>query len=157
MLRQSQADRAAGNDHEIVVPIEIEAAVEEFIEGSLKPVIAAVDSQDVGAAAFEHRGELVTVHDQIANSVQLLDLLLHLAAKFQWIRDFVKWLGSPARPDDYNRSITQHPAEGGLAHFNALHFVEQHFDRLPAGQARLDYHTAVRHRHFRRVPPHHAH
>ena len=55
--------------------------------------------------------------------VQLLNLLLHLAAKFQRMRDFVKWLGSPARPDHHNRSVTQHPAERRLAHFDALHFV----------------------------------
>src|ERR1700732_2426037 len=39
-------------------------------------------------------------------SVQLLNLLLHLAAKFQWMRDFVKWLGSPTCPYHHNRSIT---------------------------------------------------
>ena len=59
--------------------------------------------------------------------VQLLNLLLHLATKFQRMRDFVKWLGSSARPDHHNRSVTQHPAESRLAHFDALHFVKLAF------------------------------
>lgn len=84
-------------------------------------------------------------------------MLLHLAAKFQRMRDFVKRLGSATRPDDYDRSITEHPAESRLAHFDALHFAQKHFDGLAAGEARLDHYAPVGDRHFRRVPPHHAH
>ena len=76
--------------------------------------------------------------------VQLLDLLLHPATKFQRMGDLVEGLGSPARSDHHNCSVTQRPAENRLAHFDALYFVEQHFDRLPADQARLDYNPSVR-------------
>src|SRR5579872_2083281 len=89
--------------------------------------------------------------------VQFLDLLLHLAAKFQRMRDFLKWLGSSACPDHYNGAVTKHPAKGRFLHFNALDFGQEHFDGLAAGQSGLDHHAAIRHRHFGGVTAHHAH
>jgi hypothetical protein len=55
--------------------------------------------------------------------VKLLNLLLHLAAKIERMRDFVKWIGSPARADQHDRSVAQYPTESRLGHFDALHFV----------------------------------
>jgi hypothetical protein len=55
--------------------------------------------------------------------VKLLNLLLYLAAKFEGMRDFVKWIGRPARADQHNRSVVQHSTESRLGHFDALHFV----------------------------------
>ena len=55
---------------------------------------------------------------------QLLNLLLHLAAEFEGMIDFVKWLGGSARTDHYDRAVSQHPAECRLADFDTLHLVE---------------------------------
>jgi hypothetical protein len=77
----------------------------------------------VSARWTRHPGEATRLTRRCVFSVQLFNLLLHLAAKFQWMRDLVKWLGSPARPDHNNRSVTQHPAERRLVHFDAFHFV----------------------------------
>src|SRR6202042_2926614 len=87
---------------------------------------------------------------------QLLDLLLHLVAKFQRMRHLAKRFGSSDFPNHHNRSITKHPAARRFAHFDALYFIQQHFDGLAAHQAGFDHHASVGHRHFCSVAPHHA-
>jgi hypothetical protein len=51
-----------------------------------------------------HPGQSIRPTRRCVFLVQLLNLLLHLAAKFQRMRDLVKWLGSPARPSNDSRT-----------------------------------------------------
>ena len=66
-------------------------------------------------------------------SVQLFNLLLYLAAELQRMRNLVKWLRSSTGTDHHDSSVTQHSSESCFAHFDAFHFIQQHFNGFAAG------------------------
>lgn len=43
IFEKSQAQRTAGNHHKIVIAIEIQAAIQKFLESRLKAIVPAVD------------------------------------------------------------------------------------------------------------------